>query len=151
MLLFFKYTAYLTCLSQVSSSKDLAVILSATDCKWQALHSLQMIHFGLGCRSVVAEAMFNRLLQRMQDSSAPLLASVESASLGPSFEEHDPRVVRLAREAGLQLGRKTQRSFDEIRDPVDYDLIVAMDRFDFEEVLTPLLGSYKWLALVPPQ
>lgn len=43
-------------------------------------------------------------------------------------------MVRLAREAGLQLAPKTQCSFDEVRDPVKFDLILAMDRFDFDEV-----------------
>ncbi len=86
------------------------------------------------CRSVVAEAMFNKVLQRMQEKGSPLDVCVESSSLGPSFTEHDPRVVRLAREAGLQLGPKTQHSFDEVKDPVRFDLILAMDRFDFDEV-----------------
>lgn len=85
-------------------------------------------------RSVVAEAMFNKLLERMKASSSPLQASVESASLGPSFANHDPRVVRLANEAGLRLPPKTPRSFEDIKDSAGYDLILAMDRFDFEEV-----------------
>ena len=70
----------------------------------------------------------------MQANGSPLDASCESSSLGPSFFEHDPRVVRLAREAGLQLAPKTQCSFDEVRDPVKFDLILTMDRFDFDEV-----------------
>ena len=78
--------------------------------------------------------MFRKVLQRMQANGSPLNASCESSSLGPSFFEHDPRVVRLAREAGLQLAPKTQRSFDEVRDPVKFDLILAMDKFDFDEV-----------------
>lgn len=70
----------------------------------------------------------------MQANGSPLDACVESSSLGPSFVEHDPRVIRLAREAGLQLSPKTQHKFDEVKDPVKFDLILAMDKFDFDEV-----------------
>lgn len=70
----------------------------------------------------------------MEGNGTPLSAIVSSASLGPSFPEHDSRVVRLAREAGLQLPPKSSRSFDEDKDPIEFDLIIAMDRFDFEEV-----------------
>lgn len=78
--------------------------------------------------------MFNKVLQNMQFNGTPLSVVVESASLGPSFPQHDPRVIRLAREAGLKLAPKNTRSFKEVRDTVEYDLILVMDRFDFEEV-----------------
>lgn len=86
------------------------------------------------CRSILAEAMFGRLLERMAEGGTPLNVSVASAALGPAFLKHDSRVVRLAREAGLQLPQKHCRTLDLDKDPTDFDLIIAMDRFDFEEV-----------------
>ena len=101
------------------------------------------------CRSIMAEAMFNKVLQKMESSGTPLDAVVESASLGPSFLEHDPRVIRLAREAGLRLAPKTNRCFKEVKDPVEFDLIVVMDKFDYDEV-KPCAQCYqdlKWSFL----
>lgn len=85
-------------------------------------------------RSVIAEAMVLKLLEKLRTSGNPLNIHVESASLGPSFAAHDPRVQRLAREAGLKLPPRRRRCFDETRDMVDFDLILVMDKFDFEEV-----------------
>ena len=70
-------------------------------------------------------------------AGSPLEAhvSVDSASVGPAEPgAHDPRVQRLAREAGLPLAPRCARVFDEIVDIVNYDLVLAMDKFDHEEV-----------------
>ena len=85
-------------------------------------------------RSVIAEAMFRKVLENMEESGVGLDVQVDSASLGPSLPEHDPRVSRLAREAGLKLAQKSQKCFDEVLDIVNYDLILVMDKFDQEEV-----------------
>ena len=85
-------------------------------------------------RSVIAEAMFKRVVDKIVASGIDLDVQAASASLGPSFEDHDVRVSRLAREAGLQLPPKSQRCFDEVQDMVDYDLVLVMDKFDQEEV-----------------
>ena len=66
----------------------------------------------------------------------------ESASLGPAFVQHDPRVQRLAHESGLQLSPRTLRCFDEVKDLVDYDLVLVMDKFDFDEVSLLVLPAF---------
>lgn len=92
--------------------------------------------------------MFNRLLKKMASNAAPLTVSVESASLGPAFSGHDPRVERLAQEAGLSLPARSNHCFDEIKDMVDYDLVLVMDKFDFEEVRSITLHFYLRLTNV---
>ena len=59
---------------------------------------------------------------------------VESASVGPAVAgDHHARVARVAREAGLALPPRRARVFDELVDIVDFDLVLVMDKFDFEE------------------
>ena len=90
-------------------------------------------------RSVIAEAMFNKIIKKMAAGGTPLDICIESASLGPAFAAHDPRVERLARESGLELPPRRGRCFDEVKDMVEYDLVLVMDKFDFEEVCCPPL------------
>lgn len=45
-----------------------------------------------------------------------------------------------AQKAGLTLSRRNIRPFDETADIVNYDLVLTMDHFDYEEVR-------KWGAL----
>ena len=61
---------------------------------------------------------------------------VDSASIGPSVGPglHDPRVMWAAQKAGLNLSRRNIRPFDETVDIVNYDLVLTMDHFDYEEV-----------------
>ncbi len=61
---------------------------------------------------------------------------VDSASIGPSIGPglHDPRVMWAAQKAGLTLSRRNIRPFDETADIVNYDLVLTMDHFDYEEV-----------------
>ena len=90
--------------------------------------------------------MFNRVVRKMEASGRPLPVKAESASLGPAFLQPDPRVQRLAHESGLQLSPRTLRCFDEVKDLVDYDLVLVMDKFDFEEVsrLFPACFAFQW-------
>lgn len=96
----------------------------------------------------MAEAMFKKVLDRLKESGTCLDVQAESASLGPAFVDHDERVARLAREAGLTLQPRHIKCFDEIQDMVHFDLVLTMDKFDLEEVrdpasslLLPTLGS----------
>ena len=75
-------------------------------------------------------------------SSLNPLIRVDSASIGPSIGPglHDPRVMWAAQKAGLTLSRRNIRPFDETADIVNYDLVLTMDHFDYEEVR-------KWGAL----
>ena len=61
---------------------------------------------------------------------------VDSASIGPSIGlgMHDPRVMWAAQKAGLTLSRRNIHPFDETADIVNYDLVLTMDHFDYEEV-----------------
>ena len=88
----------------------------------------------LRCRSVLAEAIFKDLLARTP--LAPQLdVTVEAASIGPAGgREHDPRVAAAAHAAGLTLGPRVTRVFDELVDIVNVDLVLAMDRYDADEV-----------------
>ena len=83
-------------------------------------------------RSVLAEAMFKRLLA---STRVPMDVVAESASIGPAADgPHDARVASVAREAGLALPPREPRVFDEMRDIVHYDLILVLDKFDLEAV-----------------
>ena len=87
----------------------------------------------ISCRSVLAEAVFKEVLSI---SSLNPLIRVDSASIGPSIGPglHDPRVMWAAQKAGLTLSRRNIRPFDETADIVNYDLVLTMDHFDYEEV-----------------
>ena len=63
---------------------------------------------------------------------------MDSASIGPAFSStvHDPRVMWAAQKAGVDLGVRNPRIFDEAVDIVNYDLVLTMDHFDHEEVTT---------------
>lgn len=79
--------------------------------------------------------MFKRLLA---STRVPLDVTAESASIGPAADgPHDPRVASVAREAGLPLPTRQPRVFDELRDIVQYDLVLVMDKFDKEAVRLP--------------
>ena len=97
--------------------------------------------FMMSHRSILAEAMFKKLIERLRGSGGCLDVQVDSASVGPAFQEHDPRVARLAREAGLDLQPRHLKCFDEVRDMVDYDLLLVMDKFDLDEVHDILIPS----------
>ena len=76
--------------------------------------------------------MFNRLLASIR---IPLDVTAESASIGPAADgPHDARVCSVAREAGLTLPARDPRVFDELRDIVNYDLVLVLDKFDLEAV-----------------
>ncbi len=85
------------------------------------------------CRSVLAEAVFKEVLSM---SFLKPFIHVDSASIGPSIGPglHDPRVMWAAQKAGLTLSRRNIRPFDETADIVNYDLVLTMDHFDYEEV-----------------
>ena len=71
---------------------------------------------------------------------------VEAASIGPAGgREHDPRVAAAAHAAGLTLGPRVTRVFDELVDIVNVDLVLAMDRYDADEVGAE--GSFLLLVL----
>ncbi|KAK9798148.1 hypothetical protein WJX73_009718 [Symbiochloris irregularis] len=94
---------------------------------------LLIVDEGNLCRSVLAEAMFKRLLA---SSKVPLDVTAESASIGPAADgPHDARVMAVAQEAGLSLSPRPPRIFDELQDIVNYDLVLVMDKFDLEAVL----------------
>lgn len=91
------------------------------------------------CRSVLAEAMFKRLLASCRTS---IDVTAESASIGPAAEgAHDASLAAVAREAGLALPQRQPRIFDEMRDIVHYDLVLVMDKFDLEAVSWQGLAS----------
>ena len=88
----------------------------------------------LSCRSILAEAVFKDIL-----CTSPLqdFVHAESASIGPASASavHDPRVMWAAQKAGVDLGVRNPRPFDETVDIVNYDLVLTMDHFDHEEVI----------------
>ena len=43
-----------------------------------------------------------------------------------------------AAEAGIALGPRVPRVFDEVVDIVNFDLVLVLDHFDLTEVSTPL-------------
>lgn len=90
-------------------------------------------HVPLLCRSVLAEAVFKEVISK---SPMKPFIHVDSASIGPSVGPglHDPRVMWAAQKAGLNLSRRNIRPFDETVDIVNYDLVLTMDHFDYEEV-----------------
>lgn len=85
------------------------------------------------CRSPLAEGLFREMLRR-----EGLEGRVEVASAGTSDyhvgEPPHPGVRRLARQYGFSLDGKRARQItsQELR---SYDLIVAMDRSNLEEIL----------------
>ncbi|GAB4817705.1 hypothetical protein N2152v2_004751 [Parachlorella kessleri] len=88
---------------------------------------------GNSCRAVLAVAVMQYMLCRLRK---PLDVTVESASLGWAAPgPHDPRVASIAREMALPLQPRTAREFDELEDMVQYDLVLAMDTFDLQDVL----------------
>lgn len=95
--------------------------------------SILFLDEGNHCRSVLAEAVFKEVLSM---SFLKTFIRVDSASIGPSIGPglHDPRVMWAAQKAGLTLSRRNIRPFDETADIVNYDLVLTMDHFDYEEV-----------------
>ncbi|DBA97292.1 TPA: Low molecular weight phosphotyrosine protein phosphatase, variant 3 [Trebouxia sp. C0004] len=95
--------------------------------------SILFLDEGNHCRSVLAEAVFKEVLNK---SLLKPLIHVDSASIGPSIGPglHDPRVMWAAQKAGLTLSRRNIRPFNETADIVNYDLVLTMDHFDYEEV-----------------
>lgn len=84
------------------------------------------------CRSVLAEAIMNELLQQCPIA---LDVRIDSASLGYcSTGEHDIRVEHAARASGLNLPPRSPLCFDQVDSIVSTDLVLVMDRFDFSEV-----------------
>jgi protein-tyrosine-phosphatase/ribosomal protein L13E len=91
-------------------------------------------------RAVLGAALLRLMLGKLR---APLDVSVECASIGPpAGGVHDARLRRVAAEMGVPLAvtgdearRGGARRFDEVADAVSYDLILVMDRFDYQEVL----------------
>lgn len=84
------------------------------------------------CRSILAEAIFKAALM---DAGLQDEILVESASIGPIGSPClDSRVALVARRLGIALGAFHPRVFDEVNDVVECDMVLTMDRFDFEEV-----------------
>lgn len=79
---------------------------------------------------------------------SPLDIVVESASIGPAtIGQHDPRVMAIAREMGLQLEPRRSTQFDEVSDAVNCDMVVVMDSFDYQEILKEV-GEIKMLLFI---
>lgn len=136
-------------------------------------------------RALLGAAIMRHMLGRLR---ARLDVSVDWASLGPPTGRalQDPRVRNLAQAMGLaprsmDIGHMAVfpylkpaalaspqssmvRRFDEVEDAVRYDLILVMDRFDFQEIMRDvavldtinpgghyagrirLLGPFAWAA-----
>jgi len=86
------------------------------------------------CRSPLAEGLFREMLRR-----EGLEGRVEVDSAGTSDyhvgEPPHPGVRRLARQYGFSLDGKRARQLTA-QDLARYDLIVAMDRSNLDEILT---------------
>ena len=48
--------------------------------------------------------------------------------------DHDEAVLAAAAEAGIALGPRVPRVFDEVVDIVNFDLVLVLDHFDLTEV-----------------
>ena len=100
---------------------------------------------GLGCRSVLARAVFESLLS--QERELKHLVDCDVAAILPHSEatpiQADTRAVDIARRHNLKSSSSSSssafakmiRPFDDVNDSVNFDLIVVMDRFDHAEVL----------------
>jgi protein-tyrosine-phosphatase len=95
---------------------------------------------GLGCRSVLARAVFESVLS--QDEELRHLVDCDVAAILPHSEatpiQADTRAVEIASRHNLSSKNsftKTIRAFDDVNDSVNFDLILVMDRFDHAEVL----------------
>ncbi|GMH45637.1 hypothetical protein BSKO_13594 [Bryopsis sp. KO-2023] len=87
---------------------------------------------GNTCRSILAEAIFKAALK---GSGLERDILVDSASIGPICGNIlDARVALVAKRLGIEIGQFKPKVFDEIVDVVDCDLVLTMDRFDYEEV-----------------
>jgi protein-tyrosine-phosphatase len=88
-------------------------------------------------RAILATALLRAMLSKLR---TPLDIAVDWASLGPLTGDGigDRRVMRIAAEMGLPLpaGNAARgRSFRDVDDAVRYDMIVVLDRFDYQEVM----------------
>jgi protein-tyrosine-phosphatase len=87
------------------------------------------------CRSIYAEAMFNRMLidRDLADEVACTSKATKDYNVG---EPPDPRAVQIAEELGLQLREgATARLIDHAKDIVQYDLVLCFDKFNASDVL----------------
>lgn len=92
-------------------------------------------------RSILGAALMRHMLSRLRTR---LDVEVDWASLGPATGTGwaDPRIKALASAMGICSSHLSQkdcraqvRQFEDIKDAVKYDLILVMDRFDYQEVL----------------
>jgi protein-tyrosine-phosphatase len=92
-------------------------------------------------RSILGAALMRHMLSRLRTR---LDVEVDWASLGPPTGTGwaDPRVKALASAMGICSSylsekdcRAQVRQFEDIKDAVKYDLILVMDRFDYQEVM----------------
>jgi len=87
-------------------------------------------------RATLAVSLLRHMLSRTRTR---LDVAVDFASLGlPSLRESRGQELKaLAKDMGLELppSNEVWRTFDDVADPVRYDLILVMDRFDLQEVL----------------
>eukprot|EP01026_Neomeris_dumetosa_P030240 TRINITY_DN2423_c0_g1_i6.p1 TRINITY_DN2423_c0_g1~~TRINITY_DN2423_c0_g1_i6.p1 ORF type:complete len:488 (-),score=47.26 TRINITY_DN2423_c0_g1_i6:316-1779(-) len=96
---------------------------------------------GNQCRSILAEAFTKHILSLLK---TPLPVSVQSASIGPPIKDprHFSRLSRIASKLGIKLPlSQKDNMFQEFEHMVEYDLVLVMDRFDYEDV-------YKEVAVV---
>jgi len=86
-------------------------------------------------RAALGAALLRHMLGRLRTS---LDVTIECASLGPINGRRLPSrdLQRTAAAMGISLNpAAASRQFEEVADAVRYDLIVVMDRFDYQEVI----------------
>lgn len=86
-------------------------------------------------RAALGAALLRHMLSRLR---TPLDVIIECASLGPIDGRRLPSrdLQRTAAAMGISLNpAAASRQFKEVADAVRYDLILVMDRFDYQEVI----------------
>ena len=90
-------------------------------------------------RAVFATAVLRLMLSKLRK---PLDVCVECASIGPpsSPTAKDPRFQKIAAEMGIPLTHSSllqlqSKAFRSVDDAVRYDMIIVLDRFDYQEML----------------
>ena len=87
-------------------------------------------------RASLGAALLRHMLSKLRTS---LDVSVDCASLGPASTGRgppSPSLLRTAAAMGIPLNAEVAPpEFDNVADAVRYDLILVMDRFDYQEVI----------------
>lgn len=105
--------------------------------------SILIVDEGGEIRSRMAAAMLVFLLRNLQKN---ILVQVEVASIGPptpdeiNYISTDVLTKLVKRwmnndEKALRIAEEVPRRFQEVKDPVEHDIILVMDRYDMQETL----------------